>query len=50
MHWDQLNSGHRHEQFASQMNRASNAGCGHIDLAGIGLGIGDEVRDSFGRK
>jgi len=32
------------------MNRASNAGCGHVDLAGIGLGIGNEFRDSFGRK
>ena len=50
MHWDQLDSGHCHEQFPGEMDRTPNTGCRHVDLARIGLGIGDEVRNGLGRK
>ena len=32
------------------VDRTANTGCCHIDLAGIGLGITDEVRDGLSRK
>ena len=45
-----VDAGHELEQFAGHMRRRADAGRRHVDLARIGLGIGDELRDRFGRK
>jgi hypothetical protein len=42
---DQVDSGHHLEQFAEDMGDGPVAGRCHVDLAGIGLGVGDELRD-----
>ena len=43
-----LDAGHRHEHFAGQMRGGAGAGRRHVDLAGIGLGVGDEFGDGLG--
>jgi hypothetical protein len=48
MHRDELDSGHRHEKFAGEMNGASNAGRHHIDLTATGFGVGYQLRDALG--
>src|SRR5262249_15268176 len=47
---DQVDIGHHLEQFAGHMVRGSDTGRGEIDLAGISLGIGDELANRFDRK
>src|ERR1700726_1052896 len=42
-HMDQINAGHHLEQFAGNMLRASYPARPHVELAGICLGIGDEL-------
>ena len=46
----QFDSGHELEQFAGHVRRRADAGRRHVDLARIGLGIGDEFGDRLGRK
>jgi hypothetical protein len=43
-------AGHRFEQFTREVRRAAVAGRRHVDLVGIGLGVGDELDDGFSRK
>ena len=50
MHRDHVDAGHRLEQLAVEVRRASRTGRPHVDLAGIGLGIGDELGNGFRRK
>ena len=45
-----FHAGHRHEQFAREMHRRAVARRGHVHLAGIGLGVGDELRNGFCRN
>src|SRR5262249_38714842 len=45
----QVHASHELEQFSSDMLRAADAGRGHVQLAGIGLGIGDELGNGFCR-
>src|SRR5262245_20122845 len=45
-----VDPGHHLEQLTSRMGRGSIAGRRHVDLAGIGLGVGDELRNRRGRK
>jgi hypothetical protein len=47
---DQADAGHEFEQFASDMLGSANAGRRHIDLARIGLGVGNEFRNGSRRK
>jgi len=42
--------GHRLKQFAKHMVRTTSSGRSHVDLAGIGLGVGNEIRNAFGWK
>src|SRR5262249_51606506 len=49
-HVDQVDIGHHLEQLAGQMDRGSDTGRGEIDLAGIDLGVGDELGNGFVRK
>ena len=46
---DEIDAGHHLEQFAGDMQRRADAAGRHVDLAGIGLGIGDEFRDRLRR-
>ena len=46
-HMLHLDVSHCHEHFAGQMHRGAIARRGHVHLARIGLGIGDEFRDRF---
>ena len=48
-HVGQLHPGHRHEQFAREVDRRAVAGRRQVDLVRIGLGVGDEFRDRFRR-
>jgi hypothetical protein len=45
---DQVGTGHHLELFAEQMGRGPAAGRSHVDLARIGIGVGDELRDRVG--
>jgi hypothetical protein len=49
-HMEQIDPSHRFEQLAVKMRRAADAGRRHQELAGIGLGIGDQLRDRPDRK
>ena len=43
-------AGHGFEQFAGDVLRAADAGGGHVELAGVGLGVGDELGNGLGRN
>ena len=47
---EHIDAGHAHEQLAVELLRAADAARGHIDLARIGLGVGDEFGDGLGRE
>src|SRR5262249_32970597 len=47
---DQVDARHHLEPFAEDMGHGPAAGRSHVDLARIGLGVGDELRDSLGWK
>ena len=47
---DHVDAGHHLEQLAGDMERTPGAARRHVDLARIGLGIGDELRDRLGGK
>jgi len=47
---DQGDAGHHLEQLGRNVKWRSDSGQCHIDLARIGLGIGDELRNRLGRK
>ena len=49
-HVDHVDAGHHLEQLARQMARGPVAGRRHVDLARIGLGIGDELGNRLGRE
>jgi hypothetical protein len=49
-HVKHVDAGHHLEQLARHMDRRSDTGRAHIDLAGVGLRIGDELRDRSGRN
>ena len=43
-------AGHAHEQLAGQVRGRASAKRGHADLAWVGFGVGDELRDRFHRQ
>ena len=45
----EVHAGHELEQLSRDMLRAADAGRGHVELAGIGLGVGDELGDGLDR-
>jgi hypothetical protein len=45
---DQVDTGHHLEPFPENMGRGPAAGRSHVDLARIGLGVSDELRDCLG--
>jgi hypothetical protein len=45
-----VDAGHHLEQLASDVGRASIAGRCHVDLAGIGVGVGDELGNGLDRN
>ena len=45
----EVHAGHELEQFAGDMLRAADAGRCHVELARIGLGVGDELNHGLGR-
>ena len=47
---DHVDAGHHLEQFARQMARRSVAARRHVDLARVGLGIGDELGNCLRRE
>jgi len=47
---DQIDASHHFEQFAREMASAPDTGRRHVDLAWIGLGIGNELGDRRGRN
>jgi hypothetical protein len=47
---DHVDAGHQLEQFAGYVAGGTDAGRRHVDLAGIGLRIGDEVGNGLGRN
>jgi hypothetical protein len=49
-HMEQIDSGHRFEQLAVKMRRAADTGRRHQELARIGLGKGDQLRDRLHRS
>ena len=49
-HVHHIGAGHHLEQLAVDMRRAADAGRRHIDFAGIGLGVGNELGKRFGRN
>ena len=49
-HVHHVDAGHHPEQYAGEMGQVSGPARGQVDLAGIGLGIGDELGDGLGRK
>ena len=49
-HVNHVDAGHHLEQLARHVRWRAGAGRGHADLARIGLGVGDELGDRFGRK
>jgi len=46
-HVNHVDAGHHLEQFTRYGDRRSIAGRRHVELAGIGLGVGDEIGDRF---
>ena len=44
-----VDAGHHLEQFPADMCRSSIAGGCHADFARVGLGVGDEIGNRFGR-
>jgi hypothetical protein len=44
----ELGAGQHHEQLAGDMSGVADAGRRHVDLARVGLGIGDEFGDRLG--
>jgi hypothetical protein len=46
----EIDAGHRLEHFAGDMGRGSDSSRRQIDLAGIGLGVGDEFGNGPGRN
>ena len=49
-HVDHVDAGHHLEQLAGHMGRGPVAGRRHVELARIGLGIGDELGNRLGRN
>ena len=49
-HVNHVDAGHHLEQLAGHMGRGPDAGRRHVDLARIGLGIGDELGNRLGRN
>src|SRR5262249_27585209 len=49
-HMNHADAGHHLEQLAEHMGRASVAGGPHVDLARVGLRVGDEFRNRLGGK
>ena len=49
-HVGELGAGQHHEQLAGDMSGVTDAGRRHVDLARVGLGIGDEFGDRLGRE
>jgi hypothetical protein len=49
-HVQHVDAGHHLEQLAADVDRRSNARRRHIELARIGFGIGNEIRDRLGRN
>src|SRR5262245_2743404 len=47
---NKINAGHYLEQFGREVHRGPAAGRDHVDLAGIGFGIGDELGNGLGRE
>jgi len=45
-----VDAGHHLEQLARNVGATADAGRGHIDFAGIGFGVGDEVGNCLGRN
>src|SRR5262249_7884875 len=45
---DQVDTGHHLEPFAEDMGHGPAAGRSHVDLARIGLGVGNELRERLG--
>ena len=48
--WTMFDAGHHLEQLAGDMGRGPVAGRRHVDLARIGLGVGDELGNGLGRN
>src|SRR6516165_8887675 len=49
-HVNHVDTGHHLEQLAGDVRHGSAARRRHVDFAGIGLGIGDELGNRLGRK
>ena len=49
-HMHHVDAGHHLEQLAGHMRRAPVAGRRHVDLARVGLGVGDELGNGLGRN
>ena len=49
-HVNHVDPGHHLEQLAGDMGRAPVASGCHVDFAGMGLGLGDELGNRLGRK
>src|SRR5262245_45008083 len=49
-HVDQIDASHHFEQLARHVGRASDAAGRHVDLAGIGFGMGNELGNRLGRN
>ena len=45
---DQVDTGHKFEPFAEDVGHGPASGRPHVDLARIGLGVSDELRDRLG--
>ena len=45
-----LDAGHHPEQLTRKMGQVSGSVRGQVDLAGVGLGMGDELGNGFGRE
>jgi hypothetical protein len=43
-----VDAGHQLELLARHVNARADAGRGEVELAGIGLGVGDELRNRLG--
>ena len=49
-HVHHVDAGHHLEQLARHVDRGAVAGRRHVELAGIGLGVGDQLGDRLDRK
>ena len=49
-HVNQVYSGHHLKQFAGEVGYGAVAGRGHVDLAWIGFGVGDQFTECPGRE